>query len=101
MKTVRIKNTIVVNGKRKTCRIWDTGEDGPIDRYTIAYRGWHLKDWGMVYPYAACNGAPFHPQGFGQHGELRTFLRGRHLGRRVRFETLPNDVQKFILQDLS
>ncbi len=99
MKT-RIFNTIIVNGKRKVCRIWDTGPDGPVDRYTIAFKGWRLAGHGMVYPYLAANDAPFHPLGFGQHGESRTFLTGRHLGRRIRFDDLPDQVQRFVLQNI-
>lgn len=98
--TTRIPSTIVINGKRKVCRIWDTGPDGPVDRYTIAFRGWRLSGHGMVYPYLAANAAPYHPQGFGQHGESRTFLTGRHLGRRIRFEDLPEQVQRFVLQNI-
>lgn len=40
---------------------------------------------------------PFSPQGFGQHC---TAMPGRHLGRRIKFEDLPPDCRKLILQDL-
>ena len=97
--TARIQNTILVNGKRMVCRIFDAGPDGAADRYTIAFKGWRGRD-GMAYPYLAASEAPFHPQGFGQHGESRTFLTGRHLGRRIRFEDLPEQVQRFVLQNI-
>ena len=96
-----MKNTIMVSGKRKTCRIYDLGEDAVVaDRYTVAFRGYRVEGWGMVYPYLAAGPSPFHPQGFGQHGESREFLKGRHLGKRVTFESVPADVQQFILQSI-
>jgi hypothetical protein len=39
--------------------------------------------------------------GFGQHGESRHFLTGARLGKRTRFEALPADVQRFILQQFA
>lgn len=92
-----IRNTILVDGKRKVCRIYDTGPDGPCDRYTIAFKGFRVAGHGMVYPYLAANGSPFHPGGFGQYGESKSFLKGRHLGKRVSFDALPDDVKSFIL----
>lgn len=94
-----MKNTILVKGKRKTCRIYDMG-DKEIDRYTIAFKGYRDPIFGMTYPYLASSNRPFHPQGFGQHGESREFLTGRHLGKRVSFESLPDQVQQFILQNI-
>jgi len=40
---------------------------------------------------------PFHPQGVGLSG---TCVEGRHLGKRVKFSELPNDVQKCIIRYL-
>lgn len=94
-----MKNTILVNGKRKTCRIYDAGPDF-ADRYTIALRGYWVEHHGRVYPYLASGPSPFHPQGFGQYGECGAFINGRHLGKRVTFESVPADVQKFILQNI-
>ena len=94
-----MKNTIIVNGRRKTCRIYDYG-DTVADRYTVALRGYRVAGYGMVYPFLAAGPQPFHPQGFGQHGESREFLKGRHLGKRVTFESVPADVQRFILQSI-
>lgn len=96
----RTLNTITVAGKRKTCRIYDSGPEGAVDRYTVAFRGYRVAGWGMCYPYLASGTCPFHAQGFGQHGESREFLSGRHLGRRVKFAALPQQVQQFILQNI-
>lgn len=95
----RIPNTVQVNGKRKVCRIYDAG-DSVADRYTIALKGYRLKDWGMVYPYLSASENPYHPQGFGQHGEAPHPMTGRHLGKRVSFEALPEPVQRFILMNI-
>lgn len=45
-----IKNTILVNGKRKVCRIYDTGPDGAFDRYTVAFKGANVRGRaGAIY----------------------------------------------------
>ena len=97
-----IKNTIMHKGKRMVCRIFDANphnlDNAPFDRFTVAFKGYRVKNWGMVYPYIASSVYPFHPQGFGQHGESRTFLTGKHLGKRISFESLPVDVKSFVLQ---
>ena len=94
-----MKNTISVNGKRKICRIYDMGPN-EIDRFTIAFKSYRDPKVGMIYPYLASSNRPFHPQGFGQHGESKEFLAGKHLGKRVSFESLPDQVQQFILQNI-
>ncbi len=96
---MRVKNTIEHNGKRLVCRIFDNGGDS-FDRYTVAFKGYRLERYGMVYPYISSSENPFHAQGFGQHGESKQFLTGKHLGKRVAFDTLPVDVQTFILDNI-
>ena len=96
----RINNTIMVRGKRKVCRIFDMGPEGVFDRYTIAFKGYRVHGHGMVYPYLASSDYPFHPQGYGMHGESEEFITGKHLGKRVSFEALPADVQDFILDNI-
>lgn len=98
MLTARIKNTIMHNGKREVCRIFDNG-GATCDRYTIAFKAYRI-DRELWYPYLASSEKPFHPQGFGQWSEAREFLTGRHLGKRVAFDTLPVDVQRFINQSI-
>lgn len=94
-----MKNTIVLEGKRKVCRIFDNGGE-TLDQYTIAFKGYRHPRHGMIYPYIASSDNPFHPQGFGQHGESREFLTGKHLGKRVAFEDVPERVQRFILENI-
>lgn len=62
----RIKNTIMVKGKRMVCRIFDTGEEF-FDRYTVALKGYRLERYGMVYPYLISSVYPFASQGLGQY----------------------------------
>ena len=95
----RIPSTIQVKGKRKVCRIFDYG-DSVAYRYTIAFKGYRIPGEELWYPYLVAGPAPFYPQGFGQRGESKAFVSGKHLGKRVRFETLPKDVQAFILQSI-
>lgn len=97
---MRIKNTIISRGKTLVCRIYDLGIDGPCDRYTIAFKGHRVEGYGMVYPYLASSDNPCSPQGFGQHGESNKFLTGKHLGKRVSFEGLPLEVQRFIIDSI-
>ena len=92
---MKIKNTIMVEGKRMVCRIYDTGPDGAVDRFTVAFKSHRVEGYGMVSPYLASSDHPFHPQGFGQHGES-VFLTTKHLGKRVSFDDLPPDVQTFV-----
>ena len=101
---IRPPNTVMVGGKRVVCRIFDAGPES-FDRFTVAFKGYRFNGAqfngsSMVYPYLASSCLPFHPQGFGQHGESRTFMTGRHLGKRITFESCPPDVQKFILQNI-
>lgn len=97
MKTL---NTITINGKRYVCRIFDAG-DTFADRYTIAYKGVRHGGGALWFPYRACCENPFHPQGFGQYSESSIFLTGNQLGRRVSFESLPVEVKKLIVRDLT
>lgn len=95
---MRIKNTVMKDGKRYVCRIYDAG-DSFADRYTVAFKAYNVR--GQLYwPYLASGPSPFHPGGFGQHGESAHPVTGKHLGKRVAFESLPEQTQQFILQNL-
>ena len=95
-----MKNTILVNGKKLVCRIFDAEGQGYADRYTIAFKAKRHARHGLYYPYLSANAYPFHPQGIGMHGQSVHFLTGRCLGKRITFEQCPADVQKFILQNI-
>jgi hypothetical protein len=74
-------------------------EGETFDRYTVFYSGrgvFHPSDLRMRM-HVGMSEHPFHPQGFGQHGYG---MPGRHVGKRIKFEDLPPDCQKLVLQDL-
>lgn len=79
----------------KNVRIYDNGGK-TIDRYTAVYMN-QPENRPNTYAAVGMSAKPFHPQGFGMHC---TAMPGRHLGKRIKFEQLPADCQKLILQDL-
>lgn len=66
-----------------------------IDRYTVVF-----DDGAARLTYIGMNASPFHPQGFGQHGELERRHIGSHLGKRINISDLPQDCKRLVLQDL-
>lgn len=75
-------------------RCYDNGGK-TFDRYTVLPPRW-ARDYrdpktGMFEGIAAST-FPFYPQGFGQH---TTADPGPHLGRRVKWGDLPEDVRRF------
>lgn len=89
---------------------FDYGEDGTFDRYTVIEFDHPVsKRHPYTWAYIGMSGNPFHPQGFGQHGEIQNYLmRGDfdnsngkwgHLGTQVNFSSLPDDVKKYVAQD--
>jgi hypothetical protein len=70
-------------------------EGKTADRYTVIFT--NRKNPNGTYDCLGMNEHPFHPQGFGQHS---TAARGRHLGKKIQFENLPPDCQKFVKQNL-
>lgn len=85
-------------------RCYDNGgpdkKDGSIDRYTVVFSGNYKDRKGCDY--LAMNGAPFHPQGFGQHGwnqNVIDYPTYGHLGKKIHFTNLPEDCQILVLRD--
>lgn len=75
--------------------IYDNGGK-TFDRYTVIYMD---QPEGMgLYGCRGMSEHPRHPQGFGMYGSA---LPGRHLGKRIAFEQLPQDCQKLVEQDLA
>lgn len=81
---------------------------GSFDRFTIVLTGNYADRLGCDYLSASCR--PYHPQGFGQTEWAHCIIDapkgwppaiGRlcHLGYRVPFENLPDDVKRFVLED--
>ena len=75
--------------------ICDSGEK-VFDRYMVLY-----EPENGVFPYVGMSDNPFHPQGFGQHGEMTTRYSVWGTNDKViEFETLPINCQVLVLQDL-
>jgi|CXWL01.1.fsa_nt_gi hypothetical protein len=107
------QSRLLPGGVPRWIRCYDNGgtdAGGSIDRYTVIYTGrWKGRERGTDY-YVAMNAAPFHPQGFGQHGEISFSQLGdgqtamdrpkySHLGKKITFKYLPTDCQKLVLSD--
>ena len=79
----------------KNIRIYDNG-GASFDRYTVVFMNEPEYQPG-TFMALGMSEHPFHPQGFGQHCAA---MPGRHLGKRIKFEDLPEDCQKLVKQDL-
>jgi hypothetical protein len=76
-------------------------EQGSYDRYTVVFTGNYTSRTSRQHWYLGMSGAPFHPQGIGQHGESEHQIdwpSGGHLGKRIKFQDLPRDCQVCALQ---
>lgn len=67
------------------------------DRYTVVYMDEPEHKKGL-YSARGMSAHPFHPLGI---GEYCTAMPGKHLGKRISFNELPEDCQKLVLQDLT
>lgn len=72
---------------------------GTFDRYTVVFDP-EGEGRDRVFPYLAMSAHPFHPQGFGQHGEARHRVTRGPGERCIDFEELPEDCQRAVRQDL-
>lgn len=68
------------------------------DRYTL----FDTKPYEGRIMYIAFNNQPYHPQGFGQHGEITVAQFNQHkserfraLGKPIKLEAMSEDAQKF------
>lgn len=89
------------NGIPRWIRCYDNGGK-TFDRYTVLYthaNSFYTKGW---HPIVGMSEHPFHPQGFGMHEEYREIIDRPsygHLGKKIKFQDLPKDCQKLVLQD--
>lgn len=78
---------------------YDSGPNKGADRYTVLYGApFWTPEYGRRVPYFAASAYPFHPQGFGQHGEMPAANRSA-LGSKIRWCDLPEDVRKAVERD--
>ena len=90
---------LMPNGIPKYVRCYDNGGKS-FDRYTIVFTGNFKGRDCCLYLSASEN--PFHPQGFGQHGDSNTIIDKptySHLGKKVKFKDLPKNAQTFVIND--
>jgi len=97
-------------GVPRWVRIYDDGGES-CDRYTVVFTGRYTHKTGGYHFFLGMSGAPYHPQGFCQHGESRGACdtnewgfapmvgRKGHLGRRVEWSHLPEDCQRAAMED--
>jgi hypothetical protein len=118
-RTAKRIETFLPNGVPKCVRCYDSGPDGSADRYTVVYTG-KYRTLGTKrgeartlgnFQYVGMSASPFHPQGFGQHGEHPNQIdvnksgfapaigRKCHLGRRIPFVELPLDCKTLVMRD--
>lgn len=83
---------------RAVIAIYDSGPKF-ADRYTVlyGYPAW-VPDMGFTVPYFAMSERPCHPQGVGQHGDMKASDR-RCLGKKIRWVDLPTECQHAVIQD--
>lgn len=84
-------------------RCYDNGGK-TFDRFTVVFTRLQGKVKRGTCLYVGMSAEPFHPQGFGQHGEAAHAIdrpRYSHLGKRIDFAKLPADCQKLVRQTYS
>jgi hypothetical protein len=90
-----MKNTIVHPTRGKlVCKIYDNGGE-TVDRYTVLFKA-RMYGGKLYWPYFSASENPFHPLGYWQYGLSDHPIDGKHLGHRVKFDALPNDMQRYI-----
>jgi hypothetical protein len=87
-----------IDGKiPKHINLYDNGGES-ADRYTCCFKNLKLG----FFPYLGMSSNPFHPQGVGLHNEHTQridYPKYAHLGKKISWNDLPNDVKCCIWQD--
>ncbi len=88
------------SGVPRYVRCYDNGGE-TADRYTVVFTGRYTHKTGRQHLYIGMSSNPFHPQGVGQHGESSTqidYPSYKHLGKKIKFQDLPEKCQECVLQ---
>lgn len=85
---------LMPGGIPRYVRCYDNGGK-TFDRYTVVYTRRNPRDG---YAYRGMSAHPTHPQGFGMFGVLPQ-KDGPYLGKRIAFNTLPEECQKVARAD--
>lgn len=97
------KQNLLPNGTPKYVRCYDNGGK-TFDRYTVVFTGNYTHKTNRSYLYLGMSTNPFHPQGFGQHGESNSQIDKpaySHLGKKIKFEDLPKDCKECVTETYS
>lgn len=89
------------DGSPKHVRCYDNGGE-TFDRYTVVFTGRYRSQTAGSFVYIGMSCDPYHPQGFGQHGESDTQIdrpRSAHLGRKIAFAKLPEPCKRLVRSD--
>jgi hypothetical protein len=81
----------------KVKAVYDNG-GASADRYTIVYDSSRLVQGRRLWECVGSSMNPTHPQGFFQHSDCTL---GRHLGKKIAFADLPEEVQRAVNCDLA
>jgi hypothetical protein len=96
------KNRYGHGNKPLHVRCYDNGGE-TFDRFTVVYTEPESMNGRTYFTYVGMSSEPFHPQGFGQHGDSNDRPIDRptwkHLGKRIDFFDLPPDCQRLVLRD--
>lgn len=76
---------------------YDSGPNKGMDRYTVLFGGtlWY-PEMGRTVAYLAMSGAPTHPQGFSQWGEMPADNRA-NCGKHVSWLGLPENIRQHVI----
>lgn len=89
------------NNKPRYIRCYDNGGK-TYDQYTVVFTGRYTHKTNNAFMYVGMSSAPFHPLGFGQHGDSPQPIDRpsyKHLGKRIDFDQLPEDCKKLVYRD--
>ena len=94
------REQLIPAGIPRYVRCYDNGGE-TFDRYTVVFTGRYRHKTGKKQWYLGMSADPFHPQGVGSHGESETSVdtpKYSHLGKKVKFENLPQKVKECVIQ---
>lgn len=94
-------NNLLPDGVPRYVRVYDN-QGETFDRFTVVFTGHYTHKTNRSFVYLGMSENPFHPLGFGQHGETGYQPCDRpkysHLGKKISFTDLPVDCQKAAIQ---
>lgn len=94
-------NSLLPEGKPRYIRCYDNNGE-TIDRYTVVYTGRYTHKTNGEFWDVGMSSQPYNFYGFGQHG-FSDYPIDRssysHLGKKIKFDDLPEDCQKLVLTD--